>query len=525
MATVIPFEERAVARLRERLGAAATFLGWLEGEDLLLWLDGADLMLFCSQTDTFGQVLLEAQASGLPVVAVDAGGPRELIEPGRSGLLCPPDAEAIGAAVAYLARAGVSCVVFERALFPRPHVGESLVPSSTRVFKDLDFLPVMEAAGLPHKLGAVWTSSTTDRSFEHQWEGLETDCMADIAFAERDQPGVDQNYTYHVDRGRFDNLLLHHAHGLGAAVCEGVGVKDVDFSGTFPRIRYAIGTKEFSTTVRIVADASGRKTFLGNRLKLPVKDEVFDQYAIHTWFDGFDRTATMGGNATKGDYIYVHFLPITNSWVWQIPITGTTTSIGVVTQKRHFKAAGDRTRFFWDCVGSRPELAQALRSSEQVRPFTEEGDYSYAMNQICGDGFVMVGDAGRFVDPIFSTGVSIALNSARFVHTDIIRALETGDTSRKAFANFENTIRRGTRNWYNFITVYYRLNVLFTAFIRDPRYRLDVLKLLQGDVYDEEEPAVLTRMREIVAGVEQNPGHPLHKVLGDLTANAFRPAF
>jgi glycosyltransferase involved in cell wall biosynthesis len=92
-------------RLRERLGDAATFLGWLSGEELAIAYASADLLLFCSQTDTFGQVLLEAQASGLPVVAVGAGGPAELIDSGRSGLLCPPDAEVIGAAVAELANA------------------------------------------------------------------------------------------------------------------------------------------------------------------------------------------------------------------------------------------------------------------------------------------------------------------------------------------------------------------------------------------------------------------------------------
>ena len=86
---------------------------------------------------------------------------------------------------------------------------------------------------------------------------------------------------------------------------------------------------------------------------------------------------------------------------------------------------------------------------------------------------------------------------------------------------YEQTLRRGTRNWYNFITVYYRLNILFTAFIMDPRYRIDVIKLLQGDVYDEAEPEVLTRMRNIVMEVEKNPNHVWHKLLGDLTANAF----
>jgi FADH2 O2-dependent halogenase len=147
------------------------------------------------------------------------------------------------------------------------------------------------------------------------------------------------------------------------------------------------------------------------------------------------------------------------------------------------------------------------------------------MKQIVGDRWLMVGDAGRFVDPIFSTGVSIALNSSRFAHRDVIGALETGNFKRDAFSTFETTIRRGTTNWYNFISVYYRLNVLFTYFITDTRYRLDVLKLLQGDVYEAQEPEVLGQMRNMVSMVEQNPKHPWHKLLGDLTNNAFAPQF
>ncbi|MGH2733733.1 MAG: tryptophan 7-halogenase [Actinomycetota bacterium] len=425
----------------------------------------------------------------------------------------------------YLAMGGVNCVVFERELFPRPHVGESLVPSSTRVFKDLGFLPTMERERFPHKFGAVWTATGQNPElYQHDWNGLAADCQVDIRFEERDQPGVDQNYTYHVDRGKFDQLLLEHANGLGAKVYEGAGVRDVDFAATFPRIRYEAGEKEADTTVRIVVDASGRRTLLGNRLKLKVMDRVFNQYAIHTWFDGYNRLSAMKGDNRKGDYIYVHFLPITNSWVWQIPINDTVTSIGVVTEKKNFRAARDREQFFWDCVASRPELYQALRRADQIRDFKEEGDYSYAMSQICGDGWVMVGDAGRFVDPIFSTGVSIALNSSRLAQRDILRALESGNIRKDAFRDYETTIRRGTRNWYNFISVYYRLNVLFTAFVSDPRYRLDVLKLLQGDVYDEEEPPVLTRMRNIVSQVESNPGHVWHELLSDLTDNAFKPA-
>jgi len=423
---------------------------------------------------------------------------------------------------AYLGKAGVKCVVLERELFPRPHVGESLVPSSTRVFRDLDFLPLMEEAKFPKKFGAAWT--TDDKSaYQHQFskEEFAPESYVDIKFAERPQPGVDTDHTYHVDRGKFDLLMLQQAHKFGSEVYEGVKVKHVDFEQPFPEVRFNMGSKEMGVTCKMVVDASGRQTLLGNQLKLKVKDPVFDQYAIHSWFDQYDRHvfATKG---TEPDFIYIHFLPISNTWIWQIPITDSVTSIGVVTQKRNFaKSREDREKFFWNSVGTRPMLADALHAAQRVRPFKDEGDYSYAMKQLCGDRWITVGDAGRFVDPIFSTGVSIALNSSRFAHTNILRALEKNDFRRESFSEYENTIRMGTKNWYEFITVYYRLNVLFTYFIMHPSYRLDVLKLLQGDVYDTAAPPVLEKMKQMVSEVEQNQKHPWHKLLGDLTVNAF----
>ncbi len=425
---------------------------------------------------------------------------------------------------AYLAKAGVNCVVFERDLMPREHVGESLVPSSTRVFKDLDFLPKMEEAKFPHKFGAAWTAASDAKVYNMDFGGVSADCHVDVRFSERDQ-GVGQNYTYHVDRGKFDLMLLQHANQFGAKVYEGIGVSGVDFSNPdYAAVKYKMGKKEMTTTCRIVVDASGRKTIVGNQMKWRIQDKVFDQYAIHTWFDGYDRRCMAANKETQGDFIFIHFLPITNTWVWQIPITETVTSIGVVTQKKNFAASKEsREQFFWECIKSRPELYEGLKAqgSQQIKPFKEEGDYSYAMKQIAGDRIVLVGDAARFVDPIFSTGVSIALNCSRFAHKDILKSLETGNFSREAFKTYEETLRLGTRNWYNFITVYYRLNVLFTAFVQDPRYRLDVLKLLQGDVYDDAEPAVLTRMRNIVRQVEKDPNHALHGFLGSLTADAF----
>jgi flavin-dependent dehydrogenase len=292
-------------------------------------------------------------------------------------------------------------------------------------------------------------------------------------------------------------------------------------------VRFTMGRSgnEMGVSAKMVVDASGRNTFLGNQLKLKVQDSVFDQYAIHSWFDHYDRKVFSRKDDHR-DYIFIHFLPISNTWIWQIPITDSVTSLGVVTQKKNFaKSKSDREKFFWESVASRPMLEETLRKADRIRPFKDEGDYSYAMKQLCGDRFVLVGDAGRFVDPIFSTGVSIALNSSRFAHKDILAALEKNDFSRQSFSTFESTLRVGTKNWYDFITVYYRLNVLFTYFINDSTYRLDVLKLLQGDVYDDASPPVLQKMRAMVAEVEKNESHPWHKLLGDLTSNAFRPEF
>jgi flavin-dependent dehydrogenase len=425
-------------------------------------------------------------------------------------------------AAAYLARAGLSVAVFEGETFPRPHVGESLVPATTRVLMETGAMAEVDRAGFPRKYGAAWTSvlaSQESREFTRLGE-------AEIQFSERDQPGVDRDYTYHVDRGRFDLILLQNAESLGAKVFQGVRVLRADLDDPDQvTVTCRLAGQETAISGRMLIDASGRQTMLGRQLRVKVADPVFDQYALHTWFDGLDRAA-LTTESGKSDYIFIHFLPVNDTWVWQIPITDTITSIGVVTQKRRFAEANtDREKFFWDFVSTRPDLAAALKKAERVRPFKAEGDYSYAMKQICGDRFVMIGDAARFVDPIFSSGVSVALNSARLACQDIIAAHEANDFSAERFATYERIIRNGVRNWYEFISVYYRLNILFTTFVQDPRYRLDVIRLLQGELYDVDEPEVLRVMRETVAAVEKNPSHLWHPYLGTLRAPAAAPAF
>ncbi|SDG35066.1 FADH2 O2-dependent halogenase [Sinosporangium album] len=429
-------------------------------------------------------------------------------------------------AASYLARAGLSVAVFESDTFPRPHVGESLVPATTPVLNEIGALEKIDEEGFPRKYGASWTSAES-RDIPHLgYRGLSHDWTAEVQFVERDQPGVDRDYTFHVDRSKFDAILLRHAGEQGAKVFTGVRVLNVDFDDPqVTRLTCRLASREVEFTSRMVVDASGRQTLLGRQLKVKVADPVFDQYALHTWFEGLDREA-IAGDVAQADHIFVHFLPIKDTWLWQIPITDTITSVGVVTQKKRFAAANaGREEFFWDFVSSRPELHTALQKARRIRPFKPEGDYSYAMKQICGDRFVLIGDAARFVDPIFSSGVSVALNSARIASRDIIAAHKAGDFSKARFATYENKLRRAVRYWYEFISIYYRLNVLFTAFVQDPRYRIDVLKMLQGDVYDGEEPKVLQAMREVVAEVESNPRHLWHPYLGTLRAPTSAPAF
>jgi flavin-dependent dehydrogenase len=415
----------------------------------------------------------------------------------------------------YLGRAGIPCAVFERELFPRPHVGESMVPSSTRIFDEIGFLPEMEKANFIHKFGAIWTTVNQRRqrtaAFGHQVPAVA------IRFAEQEEEGVHQPYTYHVDRAKLDLLLLQHAHKLGARVYEGLAVERVDFDQPAgPEVVTSLSRKEVRLRARIVVDASGRRTLLGSQLKLKVSDPSFDQFAIHTWFEGFDR-----GASEESDYIVIHFLPLLDSWVWQIPITATVTSIGVVTQRQHFaRSKESREAFFWSCIGTRPELRAGLEAAARLTPFKEEGNYSYSMQRFAGDGFVLIGDAARFVDPIFSSGVSVAITSAKLASQAIVAALASGDTSRRSFAEFETRVHHGVRTWYNFVTLYYRLNLLFTVFVGDPRYRGDVIKLLQGEVWDDQEPPVLAEMRRVVSIVERDPDHVWHHLLGTSFAHA-----
>jgi ABC-type nitrate/sulfonate/bicarbonate transport system ATPase subunit/flavin-dependent dehydrogenase len=396
---------------------------------------------------------------------------------------------------AYLARAGVSHLILDQAVHPRPHVGESLVCSTTRIFQEIGFLPAMERARFVHKHGAVWTHWSQDRDYV-------------IRFREIPELGLSQDYTYHVDRGRFDELLLKHAASKGSRVVQGARVEQVELApdGSVNGVRIRQDGRERSLRCRLVVDASGRSTVLGSQLRLKHNDPLFNQFAVHNWFEGVDR-----GPVETADYIHIHVLPTPRAWVWLIPISDRATSVGIVTRAAEFLKGGESPgQFFSRHINSHPLLARQMAGARPLHEFVREGNYSYVMERVAGDGWLLVGDAARFVDPVFSSGVSVAMESARRAADAIIRALGRGDVGRESFADYERTIRNGVDIWREFIRLYYQLPPLFLDLITRPDARRQVTQLLQGDIYDRATVPILGQMTSEIRAIADDPSHPWH---------------
>jgi FADH2 O2-dependent halogenase len=394
---------------------------------------------------------------------------------------------------AYLARAGVDHTILDKAVHPRPHVGESLLCATTRVFREIGFLDAIERGSFVRKHGALWTHFAEERSVA-------------LPFQPIPHLGIEQPWSWHVDRSRFDDALLRHAAAQGSRVIEGAQVERVELDGA-GRARGVVfrdaGGRRL-LPARIVVDASGRGTLLGGQLRLKRTDPRFRQFAVHGWFEGVDR-----GDPDTADWIHLHVLPGPRAWAWQIPITAGVTSIGVVCESDAFPKAGqDVDRFFASAVASSPALARRMAVARPLHALQREGNYSYSMERFAGDGWLLVGDAARFVDPLFSSGLSVAAESARAAAAAIGAALAGGDTSAAAFEGYERHLRAGLDTWREFIGLYYCLPRAFLALLAEPGERELLRQVLQGDVYEGGSRAGLARLRAEIARVEADPMHP-----------------
>jgi FADH2 O2-dependent halogenase len=400
----------------------------------------------------------------------------------------------------YLGRAGYRVMVLERDIHPRDHVGESLVPATNIVTHDLGFWEKMEAFEWIKKPGATWTGTKGKIGSEFV-----------VTFADYPQKIPNPDYTYHVDRAVFDAMYLRHAAELGAEVVQGVSVLKVLFEGDRAvGVRAKVMGREFDLRSKYVVDCSGRRCLLGKQLGLWEKDQQFNQFAVYSWF----RDVKPPSEDTA-DYIHVHFLPVNRGWVWHIPIYEGVTSVGVVTEKSDFQKTGkDHETFFNELMQMTPNTRHILDGATRIRPFAIEADYSYKMGQFAGPGWMLVGDAARFVDPIFSSGVSVAMRSGQFAWQALEKAMTGGDET-EAFENYHETVERGVQIWYEWITLYYRLQALFTRFSSRPEYKADIQQLLQGEVFDKDAVHVLDRMKAALKVIEADESHMAHGMLND----------
>jgi FADH2 O2-dependent halogenase len=247
---------------------------------------------------------------------------------------------------------------------------------------------------------------------------------------------------------------------------------------------------------RLVVDASGRGTLLGSQLRLKRSDPEFHQFAVHGWFEGVDR-----GAAQTADWIHLHVLPGARAWAWQIPIRPGVTSVGVVTDAGAYPKAGDDVEgFFAERVAGSPWLARSMRGARALHALQREANYSYGMERFAGDGWLLVGDAARFVDPLFSSGLSLAAESARAAAEAIAAALAADDVSAPRFAEYEARLRAAADAWREFVALFYREPRAFLALLADPARRELLRELLQGDVWERDaSPALEALRREVEA--------------------------
>ncbi|TMK96203.1 MAG: NAD(P)/FAD-dependent oxidoreductase [Actinobacteria bacterium] len=371
-----------------------------------------------------------------------------------------------------LAQNGRKALIIEKDIHPRDHVGESLVPSTNLVFNRIGFLDKLNDAGFIPKPGTGWNGPRSPI-----WKFVE------IPLFEIPIEGNTQNWTFHVERDAMDTMLLRHAHDNGARVLQGVKVTDVLFEGgraVGVRAQVADGW-ERELRSKIVVDASGRRCMLATRLGMKRKDRNFNQFCIYSWFRNVKRPP----DRHYGWGLF-YFLGMNQAWGWQFSLRGGKESVGIVVDKEDFQKSGqDEDNFFSSLVKRSRQFTHVMQDAERIRPYWVEGDYSYKIDRYAGPGWLMVGDALRFVDPIFSSGVDVALFSALYAYEAIEESWRTGN-EEGVFDAFHDRINLGVDSWYDTISLFYKLQNLLTRYAVDRKWRPYLIRALQGAPYNKE---------------------------------------
>ncbi|MCP5538560.1 MAG: tryptophan 7-halogenase [Akkermansiaceae bacterium] len=338
-------------------------------------------------------------------------------------------------AAVYLARAGKRTLILERERFPRFHIGESLLPYNMPLFREMGFLPALREGGFMEKYGAqfVLPDGSLKTHIQFGMGKFTTEPMA-----------------YQVERSRFDEMLLRHAESRGAEVREGWAVKDytIDPAGGVTVTAQNGGAPE-RFEADFLIDASGTANFTGNREGLK---EIYESHRKVAIFGHYTGIALPEGKC-GGDILIFR---LKDAWFWFIPLSREKVSLGLVVDRAAFKESERSPEEIFDAAVERcPDLKARLANAERTGPMRTLVDFSYHNRRFTGDRLVRIGDAAAFLDPIFSSGVYLAMLSAKTAALAVADAIDRGVPNTSRMRRYEKRMRRYLKAYFEMIVKFY----------------------------------------------------------------------
>jgi flavin-dependent dehydrogenase len=367
-----------------------------------------------------------------------------------------------------IAQHGYRVQLFERERFPRFHIGESLIPETYWVFRRLKMLDKMKASPFVKKYSVQFVSASGKVSAPfYFWDNKPHEC----------------SQTWQVIRSEFDLMMLRNAAEQGVEVHQPTRVLEVLFEGgraAGVRIQKEDGSTE-EVRAKVVVDASGQSTMLQNRFKLRLWDPVLNKGAIWTYFEGAYRDTGRDEGATL-------VVQTTNKqgWFWYIPQHDNVVSVGVVAPFDYlFKGRGSHEQTYQEEVDACPAIKERVSMGRQVTGYFATKDYSYRSREVAGEGWVLVGDAFGFLDPLYSSGVLLALKSGEMAADAIAEGLAKGDLSAAQLGRWGPTFNRGVDRMRRLVCEYYD-GFNFGKFVRTfPQLKGTITDLLIGDLFTD----------------------------------------
>ena len=388
-----------------------------------------------------------------------------------------------GATTAALTAAqGHRTLLLERAIFPRYKIGESLVPATWPVLERLGMLERLRCSRFPEKHSVQFFSKSGRGS-------------SPFYFSE--SPRVKHPQTWQVVRSEFDQMMYDNAREKGAEAHQGVNVKEVLFDGARAvGVLVALpGGETRELRCRVVVDASGHRAMLSSRLRLKDEDPKLRNASMFTYFEGAQRDAGLDEGAT----LILHTRD-QDSWFWYIPQPENRVSVGVVAPLSYLLRPPKRPpqEVFDQEVESCEGLKPRLEGARQVAPVQVLKDFTYRSRQRAGDGWVLVGDAYGFVDPLYSTGVLLALKSGEMAADAICEGLDAGDLSGERLGAFDPVLLRGMEAFRRLVYAFYDKSFSIGGFLKEhPEFRDDLVQILVGNVFDGDVDSMFEPMAKV----------------------------